>query len=110
MATHASLNRSVQRRALRAGKAVVALLCIVTLSYLTITSIELSLASRDASSALFGARTSVTVDAATGAVVKQGPVEATGSAVPCATFPDMTCPSRDYANPAVDAEPNPPTF
>ena len=62
---------------------------------LTVTSIEHSLSSPDAS-ALLGA---------TGAFAPQ---RASAWAVPCATFPDMTCPAH-YANPAAD-EPSPPTF
>jgi hypothetical protein len=98
MAIHAVSNRFARRRALRAAKAVLAVLGIVMLSYLTVTSIEQSLVS---GTAIVGVAT---------AIATQGPPSgATGFAVPCATFPDVTCPSR-HANPALDAEPNPPTF
>jgi hypothetical protein len=70
-------------------------LVIVTLSYLAVTSVEYTLSSPDPS-ALLGVPTPATTEGAS------------PWAVPCATFPDMTCPARN-ANPAAE-EPTPPTF
>ena len=109
MSTNATSDRSVRQRVLQAAKTVVAVLVIVTLGYLSVMSIEYSLGSRDASSALLGARTPATADIATGAVAPQRTGGAVGTGVPCATFPDMTCPPAHYSNTTAD-EAIPPTF
>ena len=92
MAIHVLSKRSPRQRALLAIRTAVMVLGIVTLTYLTVTSIEHS---RDASSHL---------GAAAAAAASQ---TASGPAAPCASFPDMTC-SHRYDNSA--DEPLPPTF
>ena len=85
--------RAAHRRALTAAKAVVTIVGLVTLSYLTVTSIEQSLALRDAGSAAAPASS-----------------ELAGAPIACASFPDMTCPSREGGRSTEAADPPAPTF
>lgn len=92
MANPDTSDRTAAQRVVGAAKALVAVLGIVLLSYLTVTSMEHSLALRDA------------------AYVATPPSsEASSTAVACASFPDMTCPSRQVSTTS-GGEPVAPTF
>jgi hypothetical protein len=87
------------------AKAAVAVLGIVALSYVTVTSIEHSLGSRGDSAPLVG------VDAPSVVAAPSGGTGGTASVTaPCSTLPDLTCAPGSYSSAAPQADEQSPTF